>query len=125
MSFLLSRQYADGFARAQWPVGNQDAFSGLLERKADAPIYAAPILMMIHPPQKQKLIEIESDLEHQKFRRIVGLLALDAAPSKEEKGKGRPRDQKPDVVKPTNQERNSILQNELLHTFDLFTACLS
>jgi hypothetical protein len=116
MSFLLSRLWADGFTRAQWPFGEEDPFASILGKDRKAPVYAAPILVMRDKPRQKgsrKILESESDPESKFRRQVIGVLAFDSIGLS------------PRASKPTQAERHITLQNELLHTLDFFTACIA
>lgn len=114
MSFMLSRQWADRFARLQLPATKESDFSNLLGRDPGAPIYAAPILMMV-PPQMKEVVVFEEELQ----RNPIGLLALDSTFEPSDSAED------PKTYEPPKEDSHITLQNELLHTVDLFAACLA
>lgn len=131
MAFLLSRWWADGFARLQsleadenpladwfeYDGGGQEESSKNKDQAANKKpvIYATPIIRVLNEPhcENKKPVILEKEISRFGRQEVAGILVLDSLGLTDDARKS-----------PTN-ERHITLQNELLHTVDLFTACLA
>lgn len=134
-SFLISRQRADWFTRFQKPDPKGDVME-LIKGAGNIPIYAAPITMMVdqeerqsdQPAKESDLLAVEKKLHRAQLCQLVAILALDRSPDNaEDTIKDTTKASQPPIkaLQPPIEERDVALQRELLHTIDLFTACLA
>jgi len=139
LTFLLSRINADRFTRLQEPAKDDaDKQAGILGKKAEAKWYVSPVLVVdsdpnfsvmqketfeteptlkLDKPQNEPpfILEIEKGkgVESGAFRDLVAYLVFDADPGH--------------IGDPPKEgsEELAALQDELIHTLDLFTSCLA